>query len=275
MCSPPQTALMRCVNDTKLLLVFSIIIAAVPAFGEVKMQVRDGLPIVEGVYVNGHGPYRFLLDTGTNVDLIETKLARSIGLRATFQKELGSASGATTVSGGDGFEVALDLARADQQEFLFLGMEAIRDRWPDVQGVLGQEFLSRFDYLLDLRSKRLEFRKQDCIGTRTRFTMTIGRPVISTSLGDLVLDSGAGRLVLFGVEPEMVGSDKSALKTVAGSHAIGAVSSKPLVIEGRRIWPGETLALPRAPEPGVGGLLPVSLFKRIYVSNSEGYVVLE
>ena len=147
---------MRCVNDTKLLLVFSIIIAAVPAFGEVKMQVRDGLPVVEGVYVNGHGPYRFLLDTGTNVDLIETKLARSIGLRATFQNELGSSSGATRVSGGDGFEVALDLARADKQQLPFVGMEAIRERWPDVQGVLGQAFLLRFDYLLDLRGKRLK-----------------------------------------------------------------------------------------------------------------------
>src|SRR5580704_16826417 len=187
----PQTALMSRKNHTKLLLIGSLIIAAVPAFGEVKMQVRDGLPIVEGVYVNGHGPYKFLLDTGTNVDLIETKLAQSIGLTATFRKELGSASGMTTVPGGDGFEVALDSIKADKQEFLFLGMEAIRDRWPDVQGVLGQDFLSRFDYLLDLHGKRLEIGKQEFSGTRTRLTMTNGRPMVSTSLGDLVVDSAA------------------------------------------------------------------------------------
>jgi hypothetical protein len=66
---------MRHTNHNKLLLICSFIIAAVPALSEVKMQVRDGHPIVDGVYVNGHGPYRFLVDTGTNVNLIETDLA--------------------------------------------------------------------------------------------------------------------------------------------------------------------------------------------------------
>jgi hypothetical protein len=97
--------------------------------------------------------------------------------------------------------------------------------------------------------------------------------MVSTNLGDLVLDSGAARLTLFGVQPQT--STSSALKTVSGSQAIGMVASRPLVIEGRKIWPGQTVAMPYAPEPGVRGLLPVSLFRGIYVSNSEGYVVFE
>jgi hypothetical protein len=152
-------------------------------------------------------------------------------------------------------------------------MNPIRDRWPDVQGVLGQVFLLRFDYLLDLHGKRLEIGKQDCSGTRTRMTITNGRPMVTTSMGALVLDSGAARLTLFGAEPQTVSS--SVLKTVTGSQETGMVASQALVIEGRRIWPGQTVAVPHAPEAGVGGLLPVSLFKGIYVSNSEGYVVFE
>ena len=66
---------------------------------------------------------------------------------------------------------------------------------PDVQSVLGQWFLSGFDYTFDLRGKNLEFGKQDRNGTRARFTMPNGRTAISTSLGDLVLHSGATRLV--------------------------------------------------------------------------------
>lgn len=55
---------MRQTNHNIQFLICSLIIAAGPLFGAVKMQVRDGHPIVDGVYVNGNGPYRFLVDTG-------------------------------------------------------------------------------------------------------------------------------------------------------------------------------------------------------------------
>jgi hypothetical protein len=239
------------------------------------MQVRDGHPIVDGVYVNGHGPYRFLVDTGTNVNLIEANLARSIGLRETFRTGLAASTGATVVPGGDGIELVLEAGQAAEQKFLFLGFEAIHHRWPDVQGVLGQWFLSRFDYMLDLRGKRLVFGKQDPSGTRARYTMINGRLSFSTSLGNLVLDSGADQLVLFGVQPDMSSGIRGELRTVAGSQQIGTVSNKPLTIEGRRIWRGDAVALPNRTEPGVDGLLPLSLFKAVYVCNSEGYVVFE
>jgi hypothetical protein len=105
--------------------------------------------------------------------------------------------------------------------------------------------------------------------------MINARPVVSTSLGDLALDSAAARLTLFGVRPDSVGSFQSELRTVAGSRQIGLVSGKRLVIEGRIIWDGYAAAIPNRPEPDVDGLLPLSLFGAIYVSNSEGYVVFQ
>ncbi len=266
---------MRHTNHTIQFLICSLIIAAGPLSGEMKMQVREGHPIVDGVYVNGHGPYRFLVDTGADVNLIETNLARSIGLTATFRRELASSTSVTVVPGSDRIEVLLDSVKAEQQEFLFCRLEAFRDRWPDIQGLLGQWFLSRFDYLLDLRGKRLEFRKQDPNGTRARFRMISGRPAVSTNLGDLVLDSGAERLVLFGVKPNMGPGDRREMRTAAGSQQVGMVYGRPLTIEGRKIWYGDAVAIPSRSEPGVDGLLPLRLFKAIYVCNSEGYVVFE
>jgi len=105
--------------------------------------------------------------------------------------------------------------------------------------------------------------------------MMNARPVISTSLGALALDSGANRLVLFGVRPDSGSGRAGELKSIAGSQQIGIVSSKPLVIEGRKVWSGDALAMPSRTEPGVDGLVPLGLFKAIYVCNSEGYVVLE
>jgi hypothetical protein len=265
---------MRHTNRNIKILICWFIISASPLYADVKMQVSGGRPIVDGVYVNGHGPYRFLLDTGTNVNYIEANLARSIGLTPTFHTQLTSSTGATSASGGDGIEVLLDAAKTEAQRFLFLRLEAIHDISPDIQGVLGQEFLSRFDYTLDLRGKRLEFGKQDRNGTRVQFRMINAEPVVSTSLGNLILDSGARQLVLFGVHPEGGYGLTGELRTPTGSQRIGLVSGKPLVIEGRKISRGDAVTIPNR-TPGVDGLLPLSLFKAIYFCNSQGYIVFE
>ncbi len=142
---------------------------------------------MDGVYVNGHGPYRFLVDSGANLSLIDAGLARTIGLNPTSQVDLASATGKTPVSESDGNEIRLDTAKADSQKLLLSDLEAIHRFSSDIQGVLGQSFLSRFDYTIDLRGKSLGFGKQDKSGTRVSFKMINSRLAISTSLGELVL----------------------------------------------------------------------------------------
>jgi hypothetical protein len=254
-------------------LIGCLIIAATHAFGSVKLQVRDGRPIVDGVYVNGHGPYRFLVDTGTNVNLIESGLARKIGMTTTFQVSLVSAAGSSPTSGSDGNEVMLDSVKAANQKFLLSSLDAIHNSSPDVQGVLGEWFLAQFDYTVDLRGKQLEFGTQDRPGTRSPFRMINARPVLSTSLGDLALDSGQNRLVLFGVRPD--NDSAYELHTVAGSQFVGRTYGKPLLIGGRKISDGEGIAMSNKPEAGADGLLPLNAFKAIYICNSGGYVIFE
>jgi len=264
---------MRHPNRNLLVLTCTLMMTAGHLYGEVKMQVRGGRPIVDGVYVNGHGPYRFLLDTGTNVNLIELGLARTIGMNATFQIEVASAAGKTPMPGSDRNQVVLDRVKADGQKFLFSRLDALHAVLPDVRGVLGQWFLSQFDYTLDLRGQRIEFGEQNLSGTRATFRLLNGRAAVSTSLGELVLDSGATRLVRFGVDPGR-SDNQGYMRTVAGSRLVGMAFSI-LSIQGRDIWSGDVVAIPSRSEPGVDGLLPLSLFQAIYVSNSEGYVVFK
>jgi hypothetical protein len=94
-------------------------------------------------------------------------------------------------------------------------------------------------------------------------------------LGALILDSGAERVVLFGVEPDTAATERGELRTVTGVRSIGMAFSKPLNIDGRKIWRGDAVAIPQRAEPGVEGLLPLRLFKAIYVCNSEGYLVFQ
>jgi hypothetical protein len=240
----------------------------------VKLQIRESRPIVDGVYVNGRGPYRFLIDTGTNVNLIETRLARKIGMSASFQIELVSASGRIQASGSDGNEVSLDSAKANGQKFLFSDLDAIHDDSPDVMGVLGEWFLSQFDYTLDMEHQQLRFGKEAPQGTLTQFQIINARPVVSTSLGILALDSGNNHLVLFGTLGDLSTGSGYALRSVSGSRAVGNVSGRPLIIQGRTFWNGDAVAISDRPEPGVDGLMPLSLFQAIYVCNSGGYMIL-
>jgi hypothetical protein len=250
----------------------SLIVAVGPLFGAAKLEVREGCPIVDGVYVNGHGPYRFLLDTGTQLNHLDPKLAKSIGLRAVLRVDVISSFAISQAPAADGIEIALESVKAGGQKMVFSDLGTVHQLGSDIKGVLGQDFLSRFDYLLDLRAKRLDFSKQDRNGTRAELQTIHGQQAVSTSLGWLLLDSGTALVVLFGVD---AGPSPNEILTLAGSSKAGTLPRKPLVIEGRNIRYNELVAIPGSNEVGVAGLLPVSLFKSVYICNSEGYVVFD
>lgn len=249
-----------------------LLLASLPLTAGVKIEVREGRPFVNGVHVNGHGPYRFLIDTGTSMNLIETGLARKIGMNATFEEMVESSLGTSRMPGSDGNLVEVGSVRSGNQRFQFSKLDSLHSVWPDVQGVLGQWFLAGFDYTLNLRARILEFGKQETAGKRTPFRLHDGRTTLATSLGDLVVDSGAARLVLFGVGPGA--GEQMPMLTLTGLQNVGTVARR-LIIEGRDVWRGNAVALPDRSEPGVAGLMPLSMFKSVYICNSESYVVLE
>jgi hypothetical protein len=249
-----------------------LVATAGPLSGGVKLLVREGRPIVDGVYVNSEGPYRFLIDTGANMNLIEARLARKIAMRTTFSDMVESAAGKTFMPGSDGNVVELGPVRAEQQRFQYSDLEALHMVWPDIRGVLGQAFLSGFDYTLDLRGKQLEFGKQERSGNRSEFRLQDGRTAIPTNLGDLVLDSGAPRVVLFGVESRA--GELRDMLTLAGSTSVRTIASR-LAIAGRDVWRGDAVAIPGQAEKGIAGLMPLSVFNSIYICNSERYVVFK
>jgi|SRR5712671_3992688 len=237
----------------------------------VDLQVRDGRPIVSNVFINGHGPYRFLLDTGTNTNLIDSDLAQSIGMSVTFSVEMASTGGTMRVPGANGNVIALGSVQAERQTLLFSTLEAVHRLSSDIRGVLGQGFLSRFNYLLDLRAKRLVFGTRIATGTRVNFETRNGRSVVATNLGRLVIDSGTRWVILFGVETE---ASTHRVRTLTGSLVAGTVA-RDLTIGGHHVWYGEAIAIPRPSTEAEDGLLPVSAFHSIYVCNSENYVVLD
>jgi hypothetical protein len=236
----------------------------------VKLEIREGRPVVDGVYVNGHGPYRFLLDTGSTLSHLDPHTAQSIGVRITMQTTLRSSSGSTSVDLSESNTIVVADAGAEHQALLLGGTEGLRELARDIQGILGQEFLSRFDYRLDIKAKRLEFGATPPVaGTRVTFRPVGGRPVVTTNVGALVLDSGAHYAVRFGVR---VSAEMHEMVTSTGTVQVGTVFTR-VTVDGRTLWQGDAVAIPQPGEAGTDGLLPISRFSVVYVSNSGHFIV--
>jgi hypothetical protein len=230
-----------------------------------------GRPVVDEVFLNGQGPFRFLLDTGAQTNQVEASIARKLGLTPTFRVEMATASGTIPVAGGHVAEVSLGSATASNQEFLFTTLDGIHTLSTDIQGVLGQEFLAHFDYLLDFAGHRLVFAAPAPeAGNRVNFAMIDGRPAIETSEGNLVLDSGTDTAVLFRASSSAPGDR---IRTASGSASVSMLQNLRLRIAGREYRPASAASIPQSSQ-GEDGLLPASLFRAIFFSNSSHYAIL-
>jgi hypothetical protein len=244
--------------------------SAQPAETGTHLRLMGGRPVVDEVYINGQGPLRFLLDTGAATNQFDAALARKLGLEASFQVELATVGGTTRVQGGRVAQVKLGTAEASSQEFLFTTLDAIHTLSASVEGVLGEEFLSRFDYLLDFRNHRLAFGVQAPDGAHTSFRMIEGIPAIQTSEGELILDSGTDTTVLCRASSAGTGLQ---IRTASGFSGVSTGNIR-LRIGEREIHPSQTAFAPRA-AIAADGLLPASLFHAVFVSNSGRYSILD
>jgi hypothetical protein len=231
-----------------------------------------GRPVIDDVFLNGQGPYRFLLDTGAQTNQVETSLARKLGLTPTFRLEMDTAAGTIPVPGGHIAEVSLGSAIASNQEFLFTTLDGVHNLSPDIRGVLGEEFLAHFDYLLDFAGHRLVFGAADPQGgSRVNFATVNGCPAIETSEGKLVLDSGSDTTLLFRASSSAPGGQ---IRTASGSASVSTIQNLRLRIAGREYHPSNAASVPGASQGGEDGLVPASLFHGILIRNSGHYVIL-
>jgi hypothetical protein len=241
--------------------------------GSIRLNIANGVPIVDGVFLNGHGPYRFVVDTGEEGNQVDASIARRLGLLPTYRVELASVTGTTIVGGGLVAEVSLGSATALNQEILFTSLDGTTGLGRGIDGVLGQAFLSHFDYLLDFANHRLVFGEtMPQGGSRVGFETIDGRPAINTSEGKLVIDSGTNVTILYRSPAVQDGSVPSTLWTSSGQTSISRTQSLRLRIAGREYQVSAVSTPSSLTEKGV---LQATLFHAMFVSNSGRYVILD
>jgi hypothetical protein len=257
----------------------------------VKLRLRDGYLIIVQTMVNGAGPFSFLLDTGTTRTVIDPDLARQ--LRAP-------AIGEVTLTGilRERRDTLVQLQDVRLGEVSVSGLGAIVDKLPrqkllapGIRGVLGEDFLSHFDFLIDYKTRVLRLGDAPPTGDRCRFetmskhdgTLTTNRLLVAVEFkelsGDKVqlqLDTGAKMLELFPVSHGSLSSQplSGSMATSSGANSAVLYSNTAIRIGTTTVRGLDVVQSRRTLVFDAAGLLPAAIFHRIYISHSGGFVVL-
>ncbi len=247
-----------------------------------------------------------MVDTGSQVTVIDPSLASQLDLKAQARVGLVSAASFAQASG-----TTLDTLEAgskvvDKSPAIVQDLRQIQAADPRIRGVLGESFLAHFDLLIDYGHKLLCLDESSAMrdsvrGERIPFVRPqhpedelpfMDRLVISVHLSGngsrpilLQLDSGSDGPILY------PGSDKPEVQALVhaavlqggnASRAQRAFAVVPLqnIQIGNRILSHISFVTPvlvakNLPRQHEEGLLPTVLFQRVFISGTDHFVVLD
>lgn len=237
--------------------------------------------VTTDVYFGGKGPYRFLVDTGSQSTLVEPELAAEIGLRPEFQVEVVTVLGSHLVAGTHTREIKAGGQETGNVEVLFEVPGEAKRLDSRVRGVLGANALASLRYLLSPREGVMEVGGPRPEGVAVPFETVNGVMVIEGRMGKeplrFVLDSGASHVVLFRT-PEAMAKTRpieGEVKTLDGARRVAATTWTADMVFGEHVRvPTQAAAMVPQPARVVDGLLPAAVFKKVFVDRERRELVL-
>ena len=260
--------------------------------------------IVIPVRINQAGPFDFMVDTGSQVTVIDPSLAAELNLRPQGRVGLVSVASVAQAS-----VTLLDRLEADshvveKSPAIVQDLRQIQAADPRIRGVLGESFLAHFDLLIDYGHKLLCLDETSAMRDSVRGEHVLFVPpqhpadelpfmerlVISVHLSGtgarailLQLDSGSDGPILYAgsKNPEVqVLVHSAALQggnTTSAQRAFAVVPPQTMQI-GNHILSNISFVTPVSvqeslPSRHEDGLLPTVLFQRVFISGRDHYVV--
>jgi hypothetical protein len=247
---------------------------------------RPGEVIVP-VMVGARGPFRFLLDTGSTHTAVTEILASAVAARPVARTSMSAAGGAVDCLVVALTWVAIGGIGVDGLTATALPATSAAMLGAGLDGILGQDFLSRFSYTIDYRASRIRWHPPGYAAPGVRLTLVPSQDrwlveLPQTGLAPayrFVPDSGADTLVLYGdgLAARVVREwryERTALDSLTGSREvrtgiIGGLRIGDATLERQlaAIVPGER----REPD----GLLPLHLFASVQLNARERYLVIQ
>ena len=186
---------------------------------EIPMSTLHGLPVVE-VFINGAGPYRFVVDWGANIFAMSPKIAGDLKLPVL---------GTDTMGNQNAYVTTLSIGAAK-----FQGLTAVLDKFfanADENGVIGRNVYEALLTTLDYPNQIVRFEAGELPPANGSDILTYtptegGAPMLDLELDGkhfpAVVDTGASRWLIWPT------SQSAQLKFISGPVEGGAASGPQL-----------------------------------------------
>jgi predicted aspartyl protease len=256
---------------------------------EIRFRLVRDTVIVISLMANDQGPFAFVFDTGADTTIVDPSLASKLSLVPLRRIRQ------TTLAGVQALPVSLVAtltagpAHANGLPVLIQDLSELRKLDPHIEGIVGQDFLSHFNYLLDYRKRCLRFERDDEIrsaidGDRVAMETSDHRMIVPVEMRSggvarvrLLLDSGANSIVLMRKSSQELNlpAQANGLESTSSGQAGVQVGTIQRLTVGSQEFRNISVAVTASePTEQIGdGLLPMALFRVLYINNREGFVV--
>lgn len=222
-----------------------------------------------------------MVDTGAETSLIDPRLAGQLGIKPEFRTEIITQLGSTLSPGAKVRTVRIGQTALPEMELVFRDLPEARRLDASVKGLLGVNALRGLDFSLSPPAGKLEFSGRRPEGEVVPFSTVEGRIALKARMGEenltLILDSGATHVVLFRTPAAMakIRPVASIFSTLDGARAVVPTTWTADMFFADRMRIGTLpAAIVQRKESNAEGLLPASVFQKIYVDRSRSELVL-
>jgi hypothetical protein len=272
--------------------------AAPSTLSAIHFRSPRGFSIVVPVYVNGSGPFEFLLDTGATVTVVDPELLKSLRLDVIGRGTNATLTGTTTMLLAVARTVSVGSVTENNVQVGVRDLAGLRALDSQIHGMLGQNVLKNVDYLIDNRKRTIEF---DVAGTlltaldgervhtsriATPRDPSYGGTAVRVKLvgsnaydGNFLLDSGSASVVLFSDSLDQAPMPKESRSLMVEDDAGRQkyVSAYPMHLRVGGTYRDVEVYVTAIGYKGlaVDGLLPTAGFGSVYISNSGSFVIFQ
>lgn len=256
-----------------------------------------GFSIILPVYVNGRGPFEFLLDTGATITVVDPRLLQFLRLDVTGSGTMITPTSKTTIPWALAQTVSVGPVTERKVELGVRDLSDLRQLDSKIDGVLGQNVLKDADFLLDNHKQMIEFDPFGALAAEldgerintnriaTPDSPAYGSTAVRVKLAEsnhrdlnLILDSGSASVVLFphsldqpspSMRPTMLMVDDAGNQKYTPGYLVQ------FTVGGISLDVATHITAIGYEGSAVDGLLPTAGFGSVYFSNSGGFVIFQ